>query len=396
MSIIHIAIKDLMQMTRDRKTFMFLLLMPIAFTFLFGLAFNGSGEQNTDPRVPVALLNRDNGSALSHELEAFLSPSTVIRLDTRDKEDGLEKDVAEKKLAAAIIIPAGFEASLRSGSPLKLVVIADTSTSAGTTAQTEIGKAAGRLNSSVQTALAVAPEGGTAFDAALSEALAAWQNPPVRLNVTQAEVAAEESKTTAIRSSGFAHSSPGMILQFAIAGLLTCAQVIVSERKSRCLQRLITTSASRTQILLGHYLAIFTLIFMQFAILILFGQFALNLPYLSQPLATLVISLASALCIAALGLLIGALAKVEEQAISFSLICMFLLAGLGGAWVPLEVTGATFAAIGHLSPLAWAMDGFKNVLVRGLDVSAAWLPAAALLGYAALFFLLANWRFKFE
>ncbi|HPH95872.1 MAG TPA: ABC transporter permease [Anaerolineaceae bacterium] len=396
MSIIHIASKDLMQMIRDRKTFMFLLLMPIAFTFLFGLAFNGSGQQNTDPRVPVALVNQDGGSVLSKEVETILAPSAVIRLETREKADSLEKDVAEKKLAAAVIIPEGFDAALRSGSPMKLVVIADTGTTAGTTAQTEIGKAAGRLNSSVQTALALAPEGEADFDAALNSALAAWQNPPVRLKVTQTELTPEESKTEAVSSSGFSHSSPGMILQFAIAGLLTCAQVIVSERKSRCLQRLITTSASRTQILLGHYLAIFALIFMQFVILILFGQFALGLPYLSQPLATLVISLASALCIAALGLLIGALAKGEEQAISFSLICMFLLAGLGGAWVPLEVTGETFAAIGHLSPLAWAMYGFKNVLVRGLDVSAAWLPAAALLGYAAIFFLLANWRFKYE
>jgi ABC-2 type transport system permease protein len=162
------------------------------------------------------------------------------------------------------------------------------------------------------------------------------------------------------------------------------------------LQRLLTTATSRVQILLGHYLAVFLLIFTQFVILILFGQFALNLKYLSQPLATLLIALTAALCIAALGLLIGALAKAEEQAISFSLICMFLFSGLGGALVPLEVTGEAFQAIGHVSPVAWAMDGFKNILVRGLDLSAAWLPAAALLGYAVLFFALASWRFKYE
>jgi ABC-type multidrug transport system permease subunit len=187
-----------------------------------------------------------------------------------------------------------------------------------------------------------------------------------------------------------------MILQFAVAGLLTCAQVIVSERKSRCMQRMLTTATSRLQILAGHYLAIFALIFAQFAVLIIFGQFALKLSYFSQPLATLLIAFTAALCIAALGLLIGALARVEEQAITFSLIFMFLLSGLGGAWVPLEVTSAAFQTIGHLSPLAWAMDGFKNVLVRGLGVGAALLPAAALLGYAVLFFSLARWRFRTE
>ncbi len=395
-SIFYIASKDLLQMLRDRKTFMFLLLMPIAFTLLFGLAFNNNSKGSGDPRLPVGFLNQDGASPISLELERLLAPSGVIRLESREAESDLEKDVAEKKLAAAILVPQGYGESLRSSAPLKLSVIADTSTSAGLSAQTEIRLAASRLISAVHTAQVIAPDGGAAFEAALQDALTAWQNPPVRLTVAQTEAVTIEPEKAANPLSNFAHSSPGMILQFAIAGLLTCAQVIVSERKSRSLQRLLTTATSRVQILLGHYLAIFLLIFTQFAILILFGQFALKLDYLSQPLATLLIAFTAALCIAALGLLIGALAKAEEQATTFSLICMFLLAGLGGAWVPLEFTGKAFQAIGHISPLAWAMDGFKNVLIRGLDVSAAWLPAAALLGYAVLFFALAGWRFKFE
>jgi len=275
-------------------------------------------------------------------------------------------------------------------------VLADPSTSAGLSAQTEIQAFASRLTSAVYTAKVIANNSGASFDTAMGDALAAWNNPPVRLTAAQPVISVDENHDNTEVNSNFTHSSPGMILQFAVAGLLTCAQGIVSERKNRCLQRLLTTSASRVQILLGHYLGIFLLIFTQFAILILFGQFALGLNYLSQPLATLLIMITAAMCISALGLLIGVLAKGEEQAISFSLICMFLLAGLGGAWVPLEVTGKTFQAIGHISPLAWAMDGFKNVLIRGLDVSAAWLPALALLGYAALFFGLANWRFRSE
>jgi ABC-2 type transport system permease protein len=78
------------------------------------------------------------------------------------------------------------------------------------------------------------------------------------------------------------------------------------------------------------------------------------------------------------------------------MIPMFVFSGLGGAWMPLEATGKTFQLIGHFTPVAWAMDGFKNILVRGLDLSAVWLPAGALLGYAILFLALAVWKFKFE
>ncbi len=190
-----------------------------------------------------------------------------------------------------------------------------------------------------------------------------------------------------------AHSSPGMMLQFGIAGLLTSATVIVNERKTRSLQRLLTTATSRFQILAGHYLAIFSMVFIQFIILIIFGQI-LKVDYLRVPLATLLVALVTAVCIAALGLLIGVFAKSEEQAIIFSLIPMFVLSGLGGAWVPLEATGAAFQAVGHVSPVAWAMDGFKNIVARGLGFNSVLLPAAALMGYALLFFGLALWRFR--
>jgi hypothetical protein len=37
--------------------------------------------------------------------------------------------------------------------------------------------------------------------------------------------------------------------------------------------------------------------------------------------------------------------------------------------VPLEYTGAAFQAIGHISPVTWAMDGFKNIVARELGFS---------------------------
>ncbi|NMB89999.1 MAG: ABC transporter permease, partial [Chloroflexi bacterium] len=67
---------------------------------------------------------------------------------------------------------------------------------------------------------------------------------------------------------------------------------------------------------------------------------------------------------------------------------------LGGAWFALEMTGKTFAAIGHFLPSAWAMDGFQNVLVRGQGLESTLLPAGIVLAYAVAFFALAVWRFR--
>ncbi len=229
-----------------------------------------------------------------------------------------------------------------------------------------------------------------AFDPAFNAAVAAWHKPPIQVSVTSSQAIKPQNQGII----SLAHYSPSMMLQFAIAGLLTAATVIVGERKSRSLQRLLTTAVARVHILLGHYLAIFTMVFGQFILLIIFGQLALKVDYFRLPLATLLVASTAAACIAAMGLLIGVLAKSDEQAIIFSLISMFIFSGLGGAWVSLEATGATFQAIGHFSPVAWAMDGFTNIVVREQAFNAVLLPATALVGYALLFFLLAAWRFK--
>jgi hypothetical protein len=54
--------------------------------------------------------------------------------------------------------------------------------------------------------------------------------------------------------------------------------------------------------------------------------------------------------------------SAEEQVIMLSMAAMFLFSALGGAWFPLEVAGAPFSTIGHLTPAAWAMDGFQNII----------------------------------
>jgi ABC-2 type transport system permease protein len=103
---------------------------------------------------------------------------------------------------------------------------------------------------------------------------------------------------------------------------------------------------------------------------------------------------AVALWVACMGLMIGVLARSEDRVTLIAMVFMFILSAVGGAWFPLETAGSGFAAIGKLTPGAWAMTGFQNILIRGLDFASVLLPAAVLLAYAAAFFGLAVWKFK--
>jgi ABC-2 type transport system permease protein len=390
--ILDITLKDLMQPLRDVKTFMFLLFMPVIFTFLFGYAFGGFSSGESDSRLPVGFVSRDD-HWLTDSLHDLLLESDVIRLDENIflSSADLEKLVADGDLAAVIIVPNEYGRALLKDKTARLVVIADKNTSAWTTIEAELLRLTSRLDGAVRTATIIEQLDveGLPFDYAFERSLSAWDEPSIAIDETTSLAVKKSSNENAL-----AHTAPGMMLQFAIAGLLTAAQVIVAERKTRTLQRLLTTATSRFHIVLGHYLAIFLLIFTQFIILILFAQFILKVDYLRLPAGTLLVAISAALCISALGLLIGILARTEEQAIMFSLIPMFVFAGLGGAWVPLEVTGPTFQTIGHLSPVAWGMDGFENIVARGLGFHAVLLPSMALIGYAVFFFILAVQRFR--
>ncbi len=391
--IFDITLKDLIQLLRDFKTFMFLLIMPILFTLLFGYAFGGFSGGESDSRLPVGYLAQDN-HWVTKSLHDLFVKSEVIRLDENifNSAADLEKLVADGDLAAVIIVPDGYGRALLKGKRQHLIVITDTSSTAWTTIEAELLTLASRLDGAVRTATIIEQTHveGIPFDYAFEQSLSAWNDPPIAIK----ETTSLALQKTSNGSAALAHTAPGMMLQFAIAGLLTAAQVIVAERKSRTLQRLLTTATRRVHIVVGHYLATILLIFTQFMILIVFAQFALKVDYLRVPAATLLVAFCAALCISALGLLIGILARTEEQAIIFSLIPMFVFAGLGGAWVPLEVTGPTFQAIGHVSPVAWGMDGFENILARGLGFETVLLPAAALIGYTIFFFVLAVWRFR--
>lgn len=410
MRILVLAYKDLLQILKDWKSGLFLLVMPILFTLFFGFVFGGShnSKPDVDPRLPVGVINRDGGS-LASNLERLLEGSEVIRpvvLDEREAEQ-VNQMVEDGDLAAVVTIPNGYTTQLLADQPLMLDVLVTTSQPAGQTTSRAIETVTGRLLGAVEAAHiainAMESRDGS-MDAStrqvnlednLAQAISAWEEPALTVVVEKATGEALQDQE-AVSLSGFAQASSGMMVQFSIFGLITSAMVLVLERKSGTLQRLMSSPIRHMEVIAGHVLAMFLVIFTQQLILVLLGQFVFRVNYLRQPFAVLLMIATLSLWAASLGLLISAISRREDQVITLSLIAMFIFAAMGGAWFPLEVAGEAFAAIGHVLPTAWAMDGFQNILMRGLGLQSVLMPAGILLAYALGFFGVAIWRFRFE
>jgi ABC-2 type transport system permease protein len=401
MRTIHLAAKDLSQLLRDRRSLLFLLLMPIAFTVFMGFAFGRSG--NPAEALPIlGLRNADGGGLVARGLEAALKASGAIRVQSM--APGQEHDPrASGKMAGFLSIPAGFSSSALAGGEVRLVLEADPSSAATQAIYQVVRTALVRELSAARPAIVERELAGPAAspavaeDASLSFAIASslWDEADAR-GLPIREEKAVRGRAGGMPANPNDQSSPGMLVMFTIFGLTSSAGILVQERKSGTLRRLRATAMSPIAILGGHFLAMAAVVFAQAAILVVFGQLVLGVNYAREPLAILAVLLGLSFCIAGAGLLIGCLARKEEQSTLYSLAAMFVLSALGGAWFPIEGTGKFFSALSKLTPSSWAMTGLQNIVVRGQGLESALLPSLVLGLFALAFVAVAALRFRSE
>ena len=394
MKIFELAYKDLTQVLRDKRSLVFLVAMPLVFTLFMGFAYrSGEDSAEEDPRMALAWVEESPASTTSMMLYERLADSDTLKPERMPKAAALEA-LHKQDVAGVLVIPAGFGDPVEAGSQ-QLTLVADTTSTVGQSLYQLLRVPVSQLMSAVEIGQISAEtlNNSAEFTPALELAWRKWGENNAQ-NLVQVEQAVALKSQSWFGDNPYNQASPGMIIQFAIMGLVNSAQILVQERKNRTLQRLMTTSMRPREIIAGHMLAMFALVLLQTLVLVVFGQFLLDVNYLRVPFGTLLLVMALGAWVASMGLLVGVIAKSDDQVVLYSMLAMFLFSALGGTWFPLEASGGVFAALGKLLPSAWAMTGLQNILIRGLGLESLWQPVLVLLVYALGFFMLAVWRFR--
>jgi ABC-2 type transport system permease protein len=73
-----------------------------------------------------------------------------------------------------------------------------------------------------------------------------------------------------------------------------------------------------------------------------------------------------------------------------------VMALMGGCWYPLELFPQVVRNVVKILPTTWAMQGLLDIVSRGQGLAAILPEAGVLLGFAAVFFVIGIWRFKYE
>jgi ABC-2 type transport system permease protein len=69
---------------------------------------------------------------------------------------------------------------------------------------------------------------------------------------------------------------------------------------------------------------------------------------------------------------------------------------MGGCWYPLELFPSAIQNAVKVLPTTWAMQGMLDLVLRGGGLRDILPEAAVLLGFAAIFFSVGIWRFRYE
>lgn len=197
-------------------------------------------------------------------------------------------------------------------------------------------------------------------------------------------------------AEGFEQSSPGELVTWVLITLLGASELLVDERLKGTLRRLAITPTSRAQVLTGKIVGQLGTGIVQMVVLIGFGAVAFGVDWGRSYLALAMVVLAFALAAVALGVALGTFVRTRRQASGLTIFFSMLLGALGGAWWPLEITPPSYQAAVRVLPSTWAMLGFQDVILRGQGPHGVLLETGALLAFAAVFFTVGIWRFRYE
>jgi ABC-2 type transport system permease protein len=394
--ILAIAWKDTLMRFTGWSEWLFFLILPIVFTLVLAGGTGGS----TDSRVRLVVVDQAN-SPLSANLLAALENSQAVRPDLMPLAQA-DDQFSQRTASAVLTIPANFDlAHLEQGSiPLDLRqqpnnMDAMVAQRAVMSVISRVSSAADIANQSVTRAEQIRPFASAAdrqsyFNDALQQAQALLSEAPGRITELKGNT------LDPVPYNPRTNSSAGQLITWVFIPLIGISGMFAYERQKGTLRRLLTTPTRKSTYLLGTIFGQVLTALVQMLLLILFGIFVMKLNWGSQPLALGVMMVTSALAAAALGTTLGTFVKTEAQASGLSLMAGMVMALLGGCWYPLEMFPQVVQNIVKVLPTTWAMRGLLDIVLRGQGFAAILPVAGILFGFAAVFFGIGIWRFKYE
>ena len=369
--ILNIIKKEFLQLKRDPKMFVIVLIAPVIQLIFLGYAVNMDVE-----KVHTVVLDQDRTETSRELLQKFSGSRYFEFVEQVENYDDFQYSIESGEAWLGIVIPYDFEKSIERNETGKLQAIFDGSD----------GNKASIISGYLQKVitdysielldLKIKKYGGIKTPISSVEAeIRAWYNPELVTRV---------------------YMVPGIVgLLLSIITLILTSLAIVKEREIGTLEQIIVTPIKPTQLIIGKLIPFALLGFLAVIIVLIAMTLIFDLPPRGSILLLFFSTFLYILSTLGLGIFVSTISKTQQQAMMLAIFVVLLpMVFLSGFAFPIENMPAIIQGLTYAIPLRYFMTIIRGIILKGIGVSELWFELSMLFSIGIFVLTLSSLRFQ--
>ena len=362
--------KEFIQIRRDRRTLILVLIIPIMQLFLLGYA-----ATNDVRNVPLAVFDQDRGSGARALLDAYRAADYFVISFEAGSEAELRQLIDSGQARAGMIIPPGYTDDVQGGKPARVVFVLDGSDPTVASTALSAAQLIGQAHSTQILESRLVRSGQTStIQQPVEVSTTVWYNPDL------------------VSAYFMIPGVIGMIL-FALTSILT-ASAIVRERERGTIEQLIVTPIRPWELVVGKLLPYVILAFLNALEVLAIGHYWFGVPVRGSLWLIAAASFLFLLSSLGIGLFASTIANTQQEAMLTVWMLMLPSIFLAGFFFPLEAMPKILQWISYIFPLRYYLVIIRSLMLKGVGASAFQVDLIALGIFGVAIMTMAALRFR--
>jgi ABC-2 type transport system permease protein len=361
--------KEFLQIRRDPRTLILVIVIPIMQMFLLGYA-----ATNDVRNVPLIVLDQDRSPYARELLEAYRAADYFRLVKEADSEQELREAIDNGTARAGVIIPPDYGERISSGSEAQIVFILDGSDPTVASTALSAAQLIGQSHATEVLAERMARRGSATLNPPLEVLTQVWYNPDL------------------VSAYFMIPGVIGTILQ-ALTSILT-ATAIVRERERGTIEQLIVTPIRPLELIIGKLLPYVLLSFLNTFEVIALGHWWFGVPVRGSLLMIALLSGLFLLSGLGIGILASTTANTQQEAMLTVWMTLLPSIFLSGFFFPLEAMPPALQWVSYLTPLRYYLVIIRSLMLKGVGPEAFPEEIIALAVFGVVIMAVAALRFR--
>ncbi|MDA8217705.1 MAG: ABC transporter permease [Dehalococcoidales bacterium] len=367
--VLPIVRKEFIQILRDPRTLVMVLLLPPVQVMLLGYAVN------TDVKhIPTVVADQAQDVHSRGLVSSLTSTEYFEVVGYVDGPGEARASIDRGEAKAGLVIPPDFSTrmlSQRTGDVQMLIDGSDPNV-----AQTGLFAA----NAIIQV--------GAAQQLGAMASRAGLSLPPATIELRPTVLYNPDLRSVNFMIPGLI----GLVLQFQ--SLVLTAFAIVRERERGTLEQLIVSPVRPWELMLGKIAPFVLISFWNVGIATAFGLLWFKVEFNGSFVLLLTLSLLFLLGSLGLGLLVSTVSRTQTQALQMSMFILMPAIMLSGMIFPIENMPTLLRLVSYCVPLTYFLRILRGIALKGIGVEYLWNEVALLAVFGTVVFLLSANRFR--